>query len=449
MTTAPPAKGPWIHGRKFPPLGIAYVAANLEKEGYTVQLMDNYLLEKSLSEIKLEIERLKPDIVGIACGSATYSRCVETAKAVKATLPECKVVVGGPHPSFMPESMLQHSEIDYAVIGEGERSMVELAAFIKDCRADDFPVKIPGIAYRHGGGLVKNPPQFIKDLDQLPFPARHLLPMQLYDRKIEFLKVAHVDTVNVVRGCPYNCTCCESRMLWGQKCRTFGPERVVAEITDLAMHHGTKGIYFVGDNFTVRKEETFETCDLIIKSRLDVEWVCDTRVDLLSRELLRKMKAAGCKTIWFGVESGSQRILDLINRGVTLDQIVRTFNVCREEGIQTACSFMLGIPGETIDDMNASFRFARKLNPDWCRFNIFIAVPGSRLYEEIMQKGLYDRIEDYAVYVKTAEFDYESLLKVQRRFHSSFEKSPGRIYRKMRKEGFLNVLRKSPKFFSS
>jgi len=448
MTTAPPAKGPWIHGRKFPPLGIAYVAAVLKKEGHQVTVIDNYLLEKSLPEIKLEIERLKPEIVGIACGSATYSRCIETAKAVKAALPSCKVVVGGPHPTFMPDSMLQHSEIDYAVMGEGERSMAELAAFIKECDGNEFPVKIAGVAYRQEKKFVKNPQQFISDLDQLPFPARHLLPMQLYDRKIEFLKATPVDTVNVVRGCPYNCMFCESRLLWGQRCRTFSPQRVVAEIADMVTNYGTRGIYFVGDNFTVRKKETLETCELMIKNKLDVEWVCDTRVDLISRDILRKMREAGCKTIWFGVESGSQRILDLINRGVTLKQISDAFNLCREEGIQTACSFMLGIPGESIKDMETSFKFARKLDPDWCRFNIFIAVPGSSLYEEIMQKGLYNKIEDYAVYVKTTEFDYDSLLKVQKRFHSSFEKSPARIYRKMKKEGFLQVLKKSPKCFS-
>ena len=448
MTPAPPIKGPWIHGRKFPPLGLAYVAGALEKD-FQVEILDNYLLEKPISKVKLEIRRLKPEIVGIACSSATYSRCVETAKAVKETLPSCKVVVGGPHPSFMPDSMLQHSEIDYAVMGEGEHAMMELVTHIKECNGDAGRVQIPGVAYRHEGKSVKNPPQFISDLDQVPFPARHLLPMQLYDRKIEFLKAEPVDTVNVIRGCPYNCAFCETRMLWGQKCRSFSPKHVVDELDHLVTNYGTKGIYFVGDNFTVRKKETAEICKLIRQRKLDIEWVCDTRVDLLSRDLLDEMRKAGCKTIWFGVESGSPRILNKINKGVTVEQIEHAFKLCKEAGIQTACSFMLGIPGETIENMKVSFKFARKLDPDWCRFNIFIAVPGSSLYEEIMQKSLYDHIEDYAAYVKTEDFDYDSLLKIQRRFHSTFEKSPKRILRKMRKEGILTVLKKSPKYFST
>jgi anaerobic magnesium-protoporphyrin IX monomethyl ester cyclase len=448
MTTAPPVKGPWIHARRLLPIGLAYVAAALEKSGFQVEILDNYLLEKPIDEVKLEIKRLSPEIVGITCGSATYSQCIETAKAVKETLPSCKVVVGGWHPSYEPDSMLQHSEIDYVVMGEGERAMVELATHISKGENDGAIADIAGVAYRHKGKIIKNAPRFISNLDEVPFPAWHLLPMHLYDRSIEFLSVKPVDIMSIARGCPFNCAFCEIRQLWGKTCRTFSPPRILEEIKHLMANYGTKGIYFINDNFTIRKKETAELCALIRKNKLDIEWVCDTRVDLISRDLLREMREAGCKTIWFGVESGSPRILNKINKGVTLEQTEHAFKLCREEGIQTACSFLLGIPGETADDMKASFKFARKLDPDWCRFNIFIAVPGSSLYEEIMQKGLYDRVEDYAAYVKTKDFDYDSLLKVQKRFHSTFEKSPKRILRKMRKEGVLTVLKKSPRYFS-
>ncbi|HKZ41208.1 MAG TPA: radical SAM protein, partial [Candidatus Hodarchaeales archaeon] len=205
-------------------------------------------------------------------------------------------------------------------------------------------------------------------------------------------------------------------------------------------------IYFINDNFTIRKKDTSELCALIRKDNLDIEWVCDTRVDLVSRELLRDMKTAGCKTIWFGGESGSQRILDKVNKHVSLEQTEEAFKMCREEGIQTACSFLLGIPGETIDEMKTTFKLARKLDPDWCRFNIFVAVPGSALYKEVMEKGLYDKVEDFAAYVKTDEFNYESLLEIQRRFHRNFNRSPRRVLRKIRQEGFFSVLRKSPRY---
>jgi radical SAM superfamily enzyme YgiQ (UPF0313 family) len=446
MTTAPPSKGPWIHGRRFLPLGLAYVAASLEKAGFPVQVLDNYLLEKPIDQVKLEAKNLDPTIVGITCSSATYSRCLETASAIKESLPSCKVVVGGWHPTYEPESMLEHKQVDYVVMGEGEKAMVELATHITQ-GTNKEPSAIPGVAFRHEGKIIKNPQKFIQKLDELPFPARHLLPMQLYDRKIEYLDVEPVDNMNIMRGCPYNCAFCETKQLWGTACRGFSPKRVLEEIHHLAANYGTKGIYFINDNFTIRKKETSELCGLLRKSGLNLEWVCDTRVDLVSRELLREMKSAGCKTIWFGGESGSQRILDRVNKGVSLEETERAFRICREEGIQTACSFLLGIPGETVSEMEATFKFARKLDPDWCRFNIFVAVPGSNLYKEVMEKHLYDRVEDFAAYVKTDEFDYDSLLKIQWRFHKNFNKTPKRILRKIKREGLWSVLKKGTSYF--
>jgi len=442
MTTAPPIKSPWGVPGKLPPLGLAYVGAALEKADYQVEILDNYHLKKPIEQVKLEIKRLEPEIVGITCGSVTYRRCIETAKAVKEVLPSCKIVVGGWQPSYMPESLMQHPEIDYLVMGEGERAMVELANNITKGEDKSAIAKISGIAYRHNGKTVKTPSTFIQDLDQIPFPARHLLPMHIYDRIIPYLDASPVETMNVVRGCPYNCAYCETKKLWGSRVRAFSPPRVVAEINDLVQNYGSKGVYFVGDNFTINKKRTVELCNLIKKEKLDIEWVCDTRVDQVSRELLREMKDAGCRTIWFGVESGSAPILEKLNKKITIEQITHAFKLCKAERIRIACSFMLGIPGETVKDMEATFKFARKLDPDWCQFNTYVAVPGSALYKEIMEKGLYDRVEDFVTYVKTKDFDYELVSNIQKRFHISFNRSPKRILRKIRKEGFLSVLGK-------
>jgi anaerobic magnesium-protoporphyrin IX monomethyl ester cyclase len=216
----------------------------------------------------------------------------------------------------------------------------------------------------------------------------------------------------------------------------------VAEIKDLAQNYGSKAVYFVGDNFTINKKRTADLCNLMKKENLDIEWVCDSRVDQISRELLREMKDAGCRTVWFGVESGSPRILEKLNKKITMEQVIHTFRLCKEMGIRIACSFMLGIPGETIGDMEDTFKFARKLDPDWCQFNTYVAVPGSALYKEVMENELYDRVEDFVTYVKTEEFDYETVVKIQKRFHSNFNRSPKRILRKIRQEGFLSVLAK-------
>jgi anaerobic magnesium-protoporphyrin IX monomethyl ester cyclase len=443
MTPAQPIHSPWGVPAVIPPLGLAYVAAALEKAGFHVEIFDNYQLNKPIDYVKFEIKRLNPEIVGITCGSVTYQKCIETAKAVKEVKPFCKVVVGGWHPSYLPDSMLQHPEIDYVIMGEGENAMVELAACITKGDGDGAVSTIPGLAYRYEGKTIKNAPRIISDLDQIPYPARHLLPMHIYDRKIDYLTVRPVDVVNVIRGCPYDCAYCEIKKLMGNKYRAFSPHIVVDEIEDLVKNYGSKGIYFVGDNFTINKRRTVEICNLIKKRKLDIEWVCDTRVDLISRDLLEEMKSAGCKSIFFGIQSGSPRILRKLNVKFTREQVVKTFKLVREEGINIACSFMLGIPGETVADMEATFRFAKDLDPDWCHFYVFIACPTSRLYEEVLQKGLYDRIEDFLAYTKTEDFNYESVLKIQKRFQTGFNLSRKRILRKIRREGFFSVLGKS------
>jgi anaerobic magnesium-protoporphyrin IX monomethyl ester cyclase len=441
MTTAPPSNAPWVLGRKLPPLGLAYVGAALETNGHKVEILDNYLIKKPTEEVKQLIKNKAPEIVGITCGSATYRRCIETAHAVKEAHPTCKVVVGGWHASYAPDSLLEHPEIDYVVMGEGEQAMNELAAAVIKGQDPKAAESIAGVGYRHNGKNIKNPPKFISNLDEVPFPARHLLPMDLYGRRIEYLNVEPVDIMTVTRGCPYNCAYCDIEKLWGKKCRIFSPRKIVDEVKHLADNYGSKGVYFISDNFTIRKNATMQFCEFMKQEKLDMEWVCDTRADLLSRELLRAMRQAGCKTIWFGVESGSPRIIDIINKGITKEQTVKAFKLCREEGIQVACSFMIGIPGETVEDMEASLKFAKQLNPDWCGFNIYVAYPGSILYEEILEKHLYDHVEDYLFYVKTKDFDFDSLVEIQKRFHRSWNKSPKRILRKVRREGALNVMK--------
>jgi radical SAM superfamily enzyme YgiQ (UPF0313 family) len=448
MTTAPPSGAPWYLGKKLPPLGLSYVAGAMEKAGFQVEVLDNYMLRKPIEEVTDLVRKLNPEIVGITCGSATFRRCVETAQAIKQTLPTCKIVVGGWHASYVPDSILEIPEIDYVVIGEGEQAMIELATAITKRAKNDTKnpgVTIAGVGYKKDGQIIKNPSQFIKDLDQVPFPARHLLPLHLYDRTIEFLSVKPADTMSIVRGCPFSCSFCETKKLWGNTCRTFSPKRVVDEIEYLANKFNSRGVYFINDNFTIKKKVTEGICDEILKRKLDVRWACDTRPDLISQELLQKMHAAGCETIWFGVESGSPRILEMLNKRITLEQTTQAVKMCRKAGIQVACSFIMGVPGESVADMEASYRFALKLDPDWCRFNIYVAYPDSILYEEVKQKHLYDREDDFLLYVKTDQFDFASLSKLQMRFHMGFSRSPRRIIRKIRREGFFHTLKQGYK----
>jgi radical SAM superfamily enzyme YgiQ (UPF0313 family) len=444
MTTAPPLKSPWGMAGKLPPLGLAYVAAALEKDGYQVEIYDNYLLEQPIEEVKSEVRKRSPEIVGIACSSLTYERCIETAKAVKEACPSCKVVVGGPHPSYMPQTLLEHEEVDYVVIGEGEHAMVQLTASITNGEKKASAAGIRGVACKIDGQTLKSEPEFISDLDQIPFPARHLLPMKMYDRALGYLSAKPVDTMSILRGCPYKCAYCETRQLWGTICRAFSAHRVMDEIKQMTENYGTRGIYFVGDNFTINKKRTSDLCQLIISSKIDLKWTCETRADLISKDLLSEMKAAGCQTIFFGVESGSPTIQQKLDKNIDLQEIQRTFEFCKQVGIQTATSFMLGIPGETVDDMNATFKFAKSLKADWCQFNIYVACPGSRLYDEVISQGLYDQMDNYLARVKTKEFDYDMLVKIQRDFQRGCQKSvASKLIRVVKQEGLGTAVKKS------
>jgi radical SAM superfamily enzyme YgiQ (UPF0313 family) len=343
----------------------------------------------------------------------------------------------------MPQTLLDHGEIDYAVIGEGEQAMVRLAASIIKREKEAAIAKIPGIACMINGQIVKTAPEFISDLDQVPLPARHLLPMKMYDRALSYLNVKPVDTMSVLRGCPYKCAYCETRELWGTTCRAFSPPRVVDEVKHMTENYGSRGIYFVGDNFTINRKRTSELCQQIKNSKIDIKWTCETRADLISKELLAEMKGAGCQTIFFGVESGSPAIQQKLDKNIDLEEVERTFELCRRMGIQTATSFMLGIPGETVNDMNATFKFAKRLNADWCQFNIYVACPGSRLYDEVISRGLYDQMDNYLARVKTNEFDYDMLVKIQRRFQRNCQKSPAsKLVQAIRQEGLGSAVKK-------
>ncbi len=446
LTTTLPEKSPWGMAGKLAPLGLAYVAAALEQGGYQVEIYDNYLLGRPIDEVKAEIKKRQPEIVGITCSSLTYSRSVEMAKAAKEACPACKVVVGGPHASYMPETLLQYPEVDFVVVGEGEAAIVKLADSITKGEPKGASCSIPGVACKIAGEIVQTAPQFINDLDTIPFPARHLLPMQMYDRALPYIDAKPVDTMSILRGCPYQCAYCETRELWGTSCRAFSPQRVIGEIKDMVENYGTQSIYFVGDNFTINKTRTRQICSLIKENKLGLKWTCETRADLVNKEVLSDMKAAGCQTIFFGTESGSPRIQQKLNKNIDLVEVKRAFELTKQVGIQTATSFMLGIPGETVEDMQATFKYAKSLKADVCMFNIYIACPGSKLYDEVIRDHLYDQLDNYLARVKTPDFDYDMLVKIQREFQSKTRKpKTSQLIRVIKQEGLGSAIKKGAK----
>ncbi|MFC2051608.1 B12-binding domain-containing radical SAM protein [Chloroflexota bacterium] len=346
----------------MPPLGLAWLAVALEQNSISVEILDALVERKDLETVSNDVKKTCPDIVGITCVTATRSDAFKMADKIRGTYSSTTIVMGGPHVTFTAEDTLQNIQsVDIIVRGEGEVTFVEL---VKALESGKDLTQVKGISFRSGENIIHNPSRpFIEDLDSLPFPARHLLPMEKYDFTIPF---SNVKATNVMsgRGCPIGCIYCSTSAMWGKKIRVRSPSHVVDEIEQIVKEYGIKGIYFFDDTFTFHKRRTTEICDEIIQRGLDLTWFCESRVDDVDEELLTKMKKAGCKIITFGIESGSQRVLDIIKKKTTIAQSINAINLCKKVGIKSKSFFIYGVPGELLQDMEATIRLVYGLNSD-------------------------------------------------------------------------------------
>jgi radical SAM superfamily enzyme YgiQ (UPF0313 family) len=431
-----------VLGITVPPLGLAYLAAVLEKEGHSVRIIDAQALGISQPQIKREIAKDQPDILGVTSTTASIWEALAIVKAARETCPGAITVLGGPHATFLPTEVLRKCpQLDVVCVGEGERTILELAQTIK--RKETLS-SVRGIVYRSGDQIVKTSPQpLIDDLDFLPFPARHLLPMNRYTILGEKAIIGHIMSS---RGCPFNCTFCASSFLFGKKFRGRSPRNVVDEIEEVVSQYNPQSIEFSDDEFTLDRKRVEGICEEIKRRSLSIPWACSSRVDTISRELLRRMKEAGCTLIYYGVESGSQRILNLMRKGTTIKQAIDAIRWTKEVGIETLASYILGFPGETKKDIEKTITFAKKLNTDYAQFSLATPYPGTELYESAKKKGLL-LTEDWTWYtagkpiILTSDCTKEDLMRLLTKAYRSFYLSPGILLRHLRKRHLPLILR--------
>lgn len=368
------------------PLGLAYLAANLERGGHEVAILDAPALNLTSTDICKYMEERPYDLVGVTMLTPMYNRSVEVVKALRQAFPEITIVVGGPHPTILPrETLLENEEIDFVVIGEGEIVFFNLVDGLEMSGSAD---EIAGIGYRKDGAVIINQPQeMIRNLDDLPIPARHLLPMHAYHMTKSRTKSEHAFTVSVARGCPFNCAfCCR---IFGRKVRHHSVKRIVQEICILVDEYGAREINLEADTLTLNRHFINFLCDELIRSGLSrkITWTCESRIDTVTQEVLKKMKEAGCWQISYGVETGSQRLLDLIHKDITLEQIEKTFEITKRAGISIRAFFMLGIPTETRQESLKTISFAKKLDARWSQFTVCTPFPGTELYDLTIGEG--------------------------------------------------------------
>ena len=377
--------------RTGPPLGIGYIASILLKEGYNVQIVDPSPLNLSLFDIKKIVQNEQPDVVGIYCSSTDRYEAFDLANAVKEVLPNALVVMGGPHVTATASITLQRfSSIDVIVRHEGELTMKELLSVIN--RGGNIGT-VKGISFRRNQEIVSTPSrEFIEDLDSLPPPAYHLYPpfSRYSPQGIGGEKCDGI--IMSSRGCTFSCPFCYAPNFWGRKFRGRSPKSVVNEMEYQRDEFGVEFIDFSDDTFTLDMVRAERICDEIIKRKVDLTFPILSRVDTINRNLLKKLKDAGCEQIQYGVETGSPRLLKSIQKGITVERIEKVLRWTKEAGIQNHVFLMQGLPGETVKDVELTFGFLKRNRKfiDKMHSTIAVMLPGTALYERAKRLGLID-----------------------------------------------------------
>lgn len=371
-----------------PPLGLGYIASTLMQGGLSVDIIDMAVLNMGFDDFKLELMRKDPKIVGISAETLTSKNALKIAGLVKDLDEEKWTVLGGPHATFKDEETLRNPNVDVVVRREGEITMLDLAKQIIQGKMDLENVE--GITFRKDGRIIRNPDRpLISNLDAIPPPARELFPLHLYKLP---------GTLITSRGCPAKCIFCSASAMSEGRYRIRSPSNVVSEITDMIKKFNFDKFFIADDTFTVFRERTEKICQMLQK--LEIIWFCESRVNTVNKELLDCMAKAGCKIIQFGVESGSEKILKSIRKGITLEQATKAVKWSIEAGIKPVCSFMIPHPEDTMETIKETKDFMEKLKAMGALVVVSVTTPfpGTYLHSHAKEMGLQIISEDYDTY---------------------------------------------------
>jgi anaerobic magnesium-protoporphyrin IX monomethyl ester cyclase len=403
----------------FFPSGLGYLASVLDEAGYLVRIYnadlprnENYTqpsftehfqnhhkLYAALAddhhhvwrEVSDTLQDFRPDAVGITSTTLTYPVARKIASLVKRYDRDCPVVIGGPHATTCAEAVLEDREFDYAVRGEGERTLLELVQYLEEHSPPLHTVA--GLSFRQNGVVQHNPPRpLIQDLDAIPFPRRELsLDCALY-------RPAEICYVVTSRACPYRCTFCASHALWGNKVRFRSIPNVLEEIKYLASLYERPFISIADDTFGLDSTRVEQLCTCLLNEGANIAWACATRASLVQDEIIQHMRKAGCRFVYVGVESGSDRILRRIKKQITVEECKRAATILERNGVPWGSFFMVGFPDETLEDMQRTEELMKELRSLQTSLNIFTPLPGTELYEECQERGLIPAEPDWRLF---------------------------------------------------
>ena len=389
------------------PLGIAYIASNL-RQSHTVKILDMNIEKVTRTDFIKLLCDFKPDLAGFSVKTPTQPLCNELAHLIKETNPDIKIVFGGPQPTACPEELTQ--DVDYAVIGEGEKTILELADTIEK---NKNPMHVSGISFKsHNRIIITKPREAISTLDEIPFPSFDLFPTEKYTG-CGFRNGFYMITS---RGCPYSCTYCSAHLTFGKKVRRRSIKNVIQELSGLIEKYYIKWIVFDDDVFTLDRNYCANLCKEIISQKMDITWWCNTRVDRVDEKLLEIMHKAGCEQISYGIESGSERILSMIKKGTNVQQAYEAVKSTRKAGIVPSGYFMVNFPSEKMDEIQSTIDLAKTIGVTYFRISMAIPYPKTDMWEQCSNdKILPTSLENYAylnnIIIHNPEVDAAKLRK--------------------------------------
>lgn len=430
----------------YPPLGLMYVAAyalkNLDVE---VKILDSQFETTGFEGIRKTIASFAPDVVGIQAMTFTLIDAIMTADIVKEIKPETHVTIGGPHCNIFPEETLALRSVDSIVLNEGEITFTNLLRALKERRPLS---QVQGIGYKERDGTVRFTPRvpLLDDLDQLPHPARTLLPYEKYFSVLS--KYAPVTTMMTSRGCPYQCVFCDRPYL-GKEFRSRSALNVVEEMQE-CIELGIQEIMIYDDTFSIHKQRVHEICDEIVRRELPVKWDIRTSVNAVDDKLLHNLARAGCQRIHYGIESGNKEIQTIIKKFLDLDRVQHAVKVTKGLGMETLGYFMIGNATETREQMEQTIEFARRVGVDYAHISIHTPFPATESYRMGFEKGMY-RTDFWKEFARNPRPDFappvwdevlsrEELIEVMYLFYRRFYMRPGYLANKLLKVRSLGEL---------
>ncbi|MCD6467815.1 MAG: radical SAM protein, partial [Thermoplasmata archaeon] len=411
----------------YPPLNLLTLASVIEDLA-NVKIID-MVVDGGIENLKKRIKSFDPDIIGITALTPTIYESWFIAKIAKENNPNCVTMLGGPHPSVLDKESLNSPYVDIIVRGEGEQTFREIV------RNKGKPSKeTKGVSFKEKGKIIVNEErELIKNLDELPLPPYHLVPMEKYrvhanifDLRKDRESIAGIMTS---RGCPFKCRFCASDIIYKGVWRARSPENVVEEISILRHRYKKREIEFMDDTFALDRKRAKRICELIKEENLDISWSCSTRVDRFDKELATMLREAGCYAVSFGIESGVQKTLDFLNKGITVSEIERAVKTAKKHGFIVNTSLILGIPGENREKVNETIRFINRLRPTTASFSLLTPYPGTWVYKFAEEKKLFIT-KDWSKYrlsepvMRIPGFTLEELKKILRKAYTSFYLSP-------------------------